>query len=225
MTPRTSPESERELLACAERLAGRTLAAIALDLKTRLPSDSKRAKGWIGELIERALGASASSLPEPDFPRFGIELKTIPVDRAGRPRESTYVTTVPLVDNVGLTWDESLVRKKLARVLWVPVEAASAIALADRRIGSPLLWSPTHDQEATLHADFDEIMELVCMGQLGRVSARYGTYLQIRPKAAHGRVRTQGIGESGRGVPTLPRGFYLRASFTEEILRAHYALP
>lgn len=225
MTPRTSPESERELLACAERLAGRTLAEIAFGLKTRLPSDLKRAKGWIGELIERALGASASSLPEPDFPRFGIELKTIPVDRAGRPRESTYVTTVPLVDNVGLTWDESLVRKKLARVLWVPVEAASAIALADRRIGSPLLWSPTHDQEATLRADFDEIMELVCMGQLGRVSARYGTYLQIRPKAAHGRVRTQGIGESGRGVPTLPRGFYLRASFTEEILRAHYALP
>ncbi len=85
MTPRTSPESERELLERAERLAGWTLAEIALDLKTRLPSDLKRAKGWIGELIERALGASAFSLPEPDFPRLGIELKTIPADRAGRP--------------------------------------------------------------------------------------------------------------------------------------------
>ncbi len=116
-------------------------------------------------------------------------------------------------------------RKKLARVLWVPVEAASAIALADRRIGSPLLWSPTHEQEAILRTDFDEIIEMVCMGQLSRISARYGTYLQIRPKAAHGRVRTQGIGESGRVVPTLPRGFYVRASFTEEILRTHYALP
>ncbi len=225
MIPRASPESERELLERAEHLAGRTFGEIALDLKTRLPSDLKRAKGWIGELIERALGAPASSLPEPDFPRFGIELKTIPVDRAGRPRESTYVTTVPLVDNVGLTWDESLVRKKLARVLWVPVEAAAAIALADRRIGSPLLWRPTQDQEAILRADFDEIMEMVCMGHLSRISARYGTYLQIRPKAAHGRVRTRGIGESGRVVPTLPRGFYLRASFTEEILRTHYALP
>ncbi|MFH0351222.1 MAG: hypothetical protein ACHBMF_04755 [Chromatiales bacterium] len=59
-----------------------------------------------------------------------------------------------------------------------------------------------------------------CEGPVG-----HGTYLQIRPKAAHGRARTEGIGGSGNVVQTLPRGFYLCAVFTEEILRTHYALP
>ena len=55
-----------------------------------------RAKGLAGTLIERALGASAGSTAEPDFPALGIELKTIPIDAAGRICESTFVCTIAL---------------------------------------------------------------------------------------------------------------------------------
>ncbi len=223
--PIAPPQSEHDLLNRAERLAGRTLAQLARHLRERLPGDPRRAKGWIGEAIERALGAACSSLPEPDFPQLGVELKTLPVGRNGLPRESTYITVVPLTDNIDLSWEGSLVRRKLARVLWVPVESAPDRLFAERRIGSPLLWSPTLAEEQVLRTDFEELMDMVCLGELERISAHYGTYLQIRPKAADGRARTAAIGARGEAVQSLPRGFYLRASFTATLLRNHYLSP
>jgi DNA mismatch repair protein MutH len=223
--PIPPPQSEEELLAHARWLAGRTLNELAQVLGEAVPRDPRRAKGWVGEAIERVLGAAGSSLPEPDFPQLGVELKTLPVGRNGLPRESTYITMVPLTDNVDLSWERSPVRRKLARVLWVPVEAGPDPSMAERRIGSPLLWSPTPDVERVLRADFEELMDMVCLGKLERISAHVGTYLQIRPKAANGRARTAAIGPRGEVIQSLPRGFYLRASFTATLLRAHYLLP
>jgi DNA mismatch repair protein MutH len=219
------PQSEEELLSRCQALAGLTIGQLAERVRWAPPKDLRRNKGWVGELLETALGATAASLPEPDFPHLGVEMKTIPVDGNGRPRESTHVCTVPLVDNIGLVWEDSLVRRKLARVLWLPVEAAPDLPLTERRIGAALLWSPTPEQEAALKADFEELMDMVCLGQLEKITARYGTWLQIRPKAADSRAVTEGIGPSGETVLTLPRGFYLRATFTTELLRQHYALP
>lgn len=223
--PISPPQSEEELLARARRLAGRTLRDLAQGLGVAVPRESRRAKGWVGEAIERALGAASSSLPEPDFPQLGVELKTLPVGRNGLPRESTYVTIVPLTENIDLSWERSPARRKLARVLWIPVEAGPDPSMAERRIGSPLLWSPSPDVERVLRADFEELMDMVCLGKLERISAHVGTYLQIRPKAANGRARTGAIGPRGEAIQSLPRGFYLRASFTAALLRDHYLLP
>lgn len=219
------PASEAELLARANRLAGRTLAELAELAGRPVPEDQRRAKGWPGELIEAHLGATAASLAEPDFQAIGVELKTIPIGRSGRPRESTYVCTVPLTGAHGLTWEASWVRGKLLRVLWLPVEADREIALRDRRVGSALLWSLEPDLEAVLRTDWEELMELVCLGRLDELSARQGTYLQVRPKAANSRSLRWAVGAGGERVLTNPRGFYLRTAFTLEILRRHYAFP
>jgi len=111
------PESEEELRLRARRLAGWTLSDLAGHLGERVPLDLRRAKGWVGEALERALGGTSGSQPEPDFPHLGIELKSIPVGHDGLPRESTYVSTVPLIGHAGLRWEGSLVRRKLCRVL------------------------------------------------------------------------------------------------------------
>src|SRR5262245_63735628 len=95
----------------------------ATRLVIRVRTQSVRAKGWAGGLIEAALGASASSRSEPDFQLIGVELKTIPVDRAGVPTESTYVCTVPLAGTDDPRWEASKVHLKLRRVLWMPLEA------------------------------------------------------------------------------------------------------
>lgn len=219
------PANEEELLARAQALVGQRLELLAERLAWTIPSEPRRAKGWIGELLETALGATAASLPEPDFVSIGVELKTLPIDRKGRPKESTYICTVPLKDTIGVRWETSLVRRKLSRVLWVPVEAAPEIPLTQRRIGTPLLWSPTPAQEAVLRADFEELMDMVCLGSLDKLTAHYGTWLQIRPKAADSRALTRASGAAGEAILTLPRGFYLRPAFTSELLRSHYALP
>jgi DNA mismatch repair protein MutH len=219
------PTNEEDLLIRAQALAGQSLEQLAQRLAWPVPADLRHAKGWPGELLERALGATAASLPEPDFTAIGVELKTIPIGRNGRPKESTYICTVPLKDTIGVDWKTSLVRRKLARVLWIPVEAMAEIPLSQRRIGMPLLWSPTSEQELILRADFEELMDMVCLGQWDKLTARYGRWLQIRPKAIDSRALTQATGPSGEAILTLPRGFYLRTRFTAELLRSHYILP
>ena len=67
-------------MARAKALAGLTLGEVARERGWPIPESSRSGKGWPGQLIEDALGASAASLPEPDFQLIGVELKTIPVD-------------------------------------------------------------------------------------------------------------------------------------------------
>ncbi len=223
ITPLPPPQSDQELLARCRAIAGRSLADLAGELGVAVPADLNRHKGWVGQVLELGLGADAGSLAEPDFRGLGIELKTLPLDASGQPRESTYVCTVPLEGAGGETWERSWVRRKLARVLWVPVEADRAIPLADRRIGNALLWSPGPEEEAVLRADWEELMDMICLGDLEHITARLGTALQIRPKAANARVLCRAVGPDGGVVLTNPRGFYLRPSFTRAILRRHYA--
>ena len=212
------PESEEELYDRASRLAGRSLGVIAGDLNLRPPENLARSKGWVGELLESVLGATAGSRPAPDFESLGIELKTIPVNRNGAPKESTHVCTVPLTATIDLCWESSVVQAKLARVLWIPVEADAKISLRERRIGNPILWSPSMADEAILRADWEEHMDMISLGRLAEIDARLGTYLQIRPKALDSRALTNAVDADGGKTLSLPRGFYLRTCFTRQIL-------
>jgi DNA mismatch repair protein MutH len=216
------PTSEPELLSRARALAGLTLGELARSLSIEPPPDLRRAKGFGGQLLERALGASAGSRGEPDFLALGVELKTLPVDRAGRPVESTFVCTIDLARLGEIEWEASLVKKKLARVLWIPVEGERRIAPGDRRIGEPLLWSPTPEEEAALRFDWEELAGLIGRGDVESISGHLGRWLQVRPKARDSRARRRGTDAEGTFFATLPRGFYLRARFTARLIEAHY---
>jgi DNA mismatch repair protein MutH len=216
------PNTDDELLHRAQCIAGLTLSQLANQLQEPVPEKLHHAKGWIGQLLEKVLGATAGSLPEPDFQQLGIELKTLPVNRNGQPQESTYVCTVPLQNNHDLDWQQSWVRNKLKRVLWVPIESDKNLPVTERHIGQAVLWSPTAEQEAVLKQDWEELMDLVCTGQLGSISAKQGTYLQIRPKAANASSLVNTEDEEGIASLTLPRGFYLRTAFTGKILKQHF---
>jgi DNA mismatch repair protein MutH len=212
------PRSETELMQRAAALAGRTLREIAAEAGLVVPPDQRRMKGWVGELVERRLGADAESLSEPDFRAIGVELKTVPLNARGMPAESTWVCVVPLDGDPG-PWERSNVRRKLARVLWVPIEFDPRIPLPARRIGSAVLWSPDASEEAALRADWAELTGMIALGELDSLSARHGQCLQVRPKAANARSLTPAADGDGAPGRTLPRGFYLRARFTGSILR------
>jgi len=218
------PENEDELMARAAALAGYTLGELAARIHLPIPRDLKRDKGWVGLLLERYLGASAGSKPEQDFAGIGIELKTIPVDASGRPLETTFVCVAPLTGNSGVTWHNSHVRHKLTRVLWVPVEGDRAIPLEQRHVGAPLLWSPDATEELQLQRDWEELMDMIVLGQVEQITARHGEFLQIRPKAANSKALTEGIGRDGQPIMTLLRGFYLKKTFTGPLLARHFLL-
>lgn len=218
------PASIPILLNNAEQLAGLSLGELADMQSIATPPNLRRDKGWIGQLLELALGASAGSKPEQDFPELGIELKTIPVDSQGKPLETTFVSVAPLTGISGLRWQDSNVRNKLSCVLWIPIIGERSLAPGNRMIGQPLLWQPSTEQEQLLRQDWEEIMELISLGQVQNISARHGQVLQLRPKAANSRALTEAIGEQGQSIMTLPRGFYLKTPFTAALLARHFML-
>lgn len=171
-----------------------------------------RAKGKVGELLERLLGATGGPFARHDFPELGVELKTVPVDPPASPRESTYVCKVSIDDAENAIWEESWARKKLQKVLFVP------IVFPERRVGRAILWSPDAQEEAILKADFEDAMGTIALGGIEGLSAHAGVALQVRPKARDGKKRALVLGPERELIATVPRGFYLRASFTAKIL-------
>lgn len=215
--------AQDKLLMKSRALAGFSLGELAKQLQIKVPTNLKKEKGWVGMLIEAALGATAGSKPQQDFPELGIELKTIPLSYDNLPLETTYVCYAPLMGNQGVTWETSNVRNKLQKVLWLPIQGERDIPLPERLIGSALLWQPNQHQDLRMKQDWEELMDMICLGRVEQITASIGEVIQLRPKAANGKALTNAIGAAGSLIKTRPRGFYLRKSFTAEILNSSFA--
>lgn len=210
-------KSEADLLLRCRVIEGYTLAHLAMVLGGSIPPDPLKRKGWVGQAVELALGASAKSKAIPDFSELDIELKTIPINHKGKPCESTFVTSIALLTIHKAQWKTSLCYRKLKRVLWLPIEADVAIPFAQRRIGQAFLWSPSEKEEGILSQDWLELSTMIGTGRLHEINASNGQYLQVRPKAANAQSLCFGFDEYGKKVLTLPRGFYLRRRFTQSL--------
>ena len=215
------PNSEAELLERAQNLAGMTLGEIAESINVLVPKDLKREKGWIGLLLEQILGASAGSRPEPDFPHLGIELKSLPISCQGKPLETTFVCVAPLTGLVGANWQTSHIRNKLAKVLWIPVISERSIPVAERMVGTAFIWSPSKEEEQLLALDWQELTDMIVLGNVENIHGKHGQVLQLRPKAANSQAKTQAFNRHGQPFMTLPRGFYLKTSFTQALLNKY----
>lgn len=212
------PESETELIARAQALAGLTLGEIARQQNIKIPENLTKEKGWIGLLLEQVLGASAGSKPIPDFPHLGVELKTIPIDRLGKPLETTFVCVAPLTGLVGATWQNSHIKNKLSKVLWVPVISERTIPIAERIVGAPFLWRPSIEEEQLLAQDWQELTDMIVLGEVENIHGKHGQILQLRPKAANSQAKTKAFNKNGKPFMTLPRGFYLKTAFTQQLI-------
>lgn len=213
------PNTIDELFHRASALAGQRFGDLAQQANLPIPQDLRRDKGWVGMLLEHYLGATAGSKPTQDFPELGVELKTLPVDATGKPLETTFVCVAPLTDVQGMTWLTSNVRNKLQCVLWLPIDGRREVPLKDRVVGSAFMWQPSAEQESLLQSDWEEHMDRIALGDVEHISARQGSVLQIRPKAADGSALTDAIGPDGGIIQVRPRGFYLKKEFTQQIIQ------
>ncbi|MEC8228239.1 MAG: DNA mismatch repair endonuclease MutH [Pseudomonadota bacterium] len=220
--PTSAPRDSDDLESRAARIAGLSLGELAHLANIAIPDNFKRQKGWTGQLIELWLGATAGSKPTQDFPELGIELKTLPIDANGMPLETTYVCYAPLIPAPMMDWQRSNVRNKLQCVLWVPVEGQRDIPVAQRRIATPFIWQPSEQQDQQLQRDWELLTEMIALGQVESITARHGDFMQLRPKAASGKVLADALGPEGQRIKTRPRGFYLRKEFTQGILQQHF---
>ncbi len=205
----------QELQSRCQEIEGLSVSTIANQLGVNMPENLQRAKGWLGQLIETYLGATGGSHARHDFPELGIELKTIPVSKSGIPIESTYVCTVHS-NEASLEWRDSWVYKKLSTVLWVPIDSESP--LAERIVGKAILWKMDTKTEEILRTDWEELMEIIQLGNAHKLTASFGEYLHIRPKAASSKVRVDYIDSDSQKIKIVPKGFYLRQAFTKKII-------
>lgn len=212
-----SPKNEDELLSRCALIEGLTFSQLSSLTQFFIPAQESKRKGWTGNAIEIALGTTAGTKSLPDFNHLGIELKTIPFGRNGKPSESTFVTSIPLLTIHHQEWPTSTCYQKLKRVLWVPVEGDNQIPFLQRRIGQARLWSPNADEEAILARDWLELSLMIGTGKLEDIGASMGEYLQVRPKGANARSLCYGYDSEGNRILTLPRGFYLRSRFTQTL--------
>lgn len=217
------PRSEAELLARARALAAADLGDLADRLGLMPPRDLTRDKGWVGLLLERALSATASNRAEPDFTTLGVEMKTVPVDPRGQPRETTFVSAAPPRDLRDRPWTESPVYHKTRRILWVPVESDVSIPLTARRIGQAILWSPTREDDEAFAEDWSSFQR-AARADFDRLDARLGRVLQLRPKARDSRTRTGATADDGSIVSVKPLGVYFRRSFTAALFARAYTV-
>lgn len=213
-------KNEEELLARCQLIEGLSFSQLATSLSLSIPEKQQQRKGWLGLAIELALGTTAGTKPIPDFSELGVELKTLPLNERGKPAESTFVTSIPLLTIHQQDWLNSQCYAKLKRVLWLPIEGSKQIPYEHRRIGRGFLWSPNDQEEAILANDWYELTTMIATGRLDEINATLGQYLQIRPKAANARSVCYGFDSEGTKILTLPRGFYLRPSFTEQLVEA-----
>jgi DNA mismatch repair protein MutH len=216
--PPPPPEDLPTLMARARGLTGRTVADVAARAGFIAPRDLGAHKGFVGQLVERALGAHGGSDARPDFPHLGVELKTLPVRQDGAPLESTFVSKAVIDGSEPFAFNETALWAKLARVLFVPVEGERALTVGARRFGMPFLWEPAPEDRAALEADWRELSGRIREGELEAVTAREGQILQLRPKALDATERSAGVGDGGWLVPMQPRGWYLRRAFTASLV-------
>ncbi|OCH98596.1 DNA mismatch repair endonuclease MutH [Legionella jamestowniensis] len=217
--PKTQLKNEAELLERCRSIEGLSFLQLASMLQIAIPLENSKRKGWAGLAIELALGTTAGTKSIPDFSHLGIELKTLPLNHRRKPAESTFVTSIPLLTIHQQQWLSSQCYSKLKRILWIPVEGERTIPFEHRRIGHGFLWSPSKDDELILAGDWHELTFMIGCGKLEKIDATIGQYLQVRPKAANAKSLCYGFDEEGNKILTLPRGFYLRSSFTAQVIQ------
>ncbi len=220
----TPPKTEAELLAMCLNIEGLSFAQLANHFNILIPEAAQQRKGFIGQLLEIALGADAGTQAEPDFRDLSIELKTLPIGFSSSPIESTYITSIPLLSIHQETWLTSRCYTKLKRILWIPIEGDKSIPYGQRRVGRGFIWSPSKEEESILESDWTYLSSQISMGYLETLDASAGDYLQIRPKAADGKSLCYCFDIEGNKVQTLPRGFYLRSLFTKRILEKNKSI-
>lgn len=216
-----SPKTECELINRAFKLSGMRLIDF-FNLSTPfvdkfISNNVKKTNGFLGQLMEVYLGASAKNLPIPDFPNLNIELKILPLNKYMFPKHPIkicYTSFYPSVNNI--VWDSSLVKLKLNKVLWIPFESDNSIHISKRRICHPFLFN-LKKYEKIIKQDYENIKELLILGKKEYISSDLGEYLNIKPISSNKKL-TNTIDHNGELVKTNFIGFYLNIKFLKRIM-------
>ena len=205
---RTATAEEIETRARA--LVGKWL--IDIDPTAPMVPSSARTKGTVGRIFETAFGIPANSVPGPDFPSAGIELKSVPIQvirGESRAKERISVGMIDFQRLASETWDTATVRRKLDHLLlifygWEPLQP---IATADLDPAAAFEAHILGLLRPHVGIAFDELARLVDRPELGGKAATSQIVRALvgeRPRGRHGDFERFGV--ETKVVPVNARG-------------------
>lgn len=214
------PQSVATLQERLEHILGRSIAELSALALLEPPRQSSGAKGYVGQLIELFLGAHSHNRPDPDFIDLGIELKTMPVGFDLMPQESTFVCSATINPRFMVPFTQSALYHKLKHVLFVLILAPKSVklTLGERRVLGYFFFQLQEPYFKTIETDYNEFQEMIFAGHAREIDGSMGTLVQLRPKATHANEVICITDSEGNRTYTKPRGYYLRTSFTRELV-------
>ena len=211
-----------ELQERLDLIVGRTIAELAILAKVPIPKHNKSAKGLAGQLVEIFLGAHAGNLAKPDFPHLGIELKTVPINFKCSPIASTYVCMANLHPRRFVPFKESTLYHKIRSLLLVFLLTTTSMPIWERVVAGYCFYEPEPHIMQQIEVDYNEFQELILLGNTSKIDGSYGNILQMLPKGANANDTVLVRNEESETIATMSRGYYLRNSFTKNVIQRYW---
>ncbi|RIY34978.1 MutH/Sau3AI family endonuclease [Psittacicella gerlachiana] len=222
VTPSTAPTSLGQLLTYCQQICGKSIEEISHKHNVEMIYSLHENRGWLGNLIEIALGATAGSKPTQDFINLGIELKTLAIATNGKAKSDIFISSLPINKFMLQNWQTSHVLYKLKKILFVPIEYNPDISLAQRRIGKAFLWSPNKEDLAIIKQDWETIMQIITQQDFNALKSNVGQILCVRTKALNTSQAVSIEDTDGFNLNLPPLSFYLRRSFINNIINSNF---
>jgi DNA mismatch repair endonuclease MutH len=207
---------EAWILALLQPHVGRRIDAIAADIGRA----GKGGKAAAAETLRALVGERAHGR-HGDFERFGIEVKTVPVNVSGRIWESMSFPAFVHEELTFETWEDSDLLGRLNRLLILPIIRGRR-ASDDPVLGRPFFWNPTEGELQVIAAEWERFRSLIESGQATALpTASQTQFIHVRPKARDSRDRDIAPG----GFSVIRKCFWLNQRYLERVLAEHDFLP
>lgn len=207
--------------ALAERFApfvGQTLGRSAEQLGVAISPG----KGFVGDVVRRALGAKTAKARIKEFEEMGIDVKATRVSPSGRPYESMSFPAFRYADLLEETWEDSDLLSRLEGGLLIcPVIGERKEAPPENCVfGQPILWKPTYEELEVAHHEWEMYRTEIRNGQADSLTPGSKTkMLHVRP---HARDRNDTDLAPLLG-PVVKKSFWLNAHFIQSLVEPQLA--
>ncbi len=218
-------EDEGLLMIKARWLVGKTLSQVEDSIRQLDDASRVKTKAGAAYVTEHYFGIPANSGDEPDFPKLGIELKSVPL------KEKNGLLTVkePLslnMLNYMKEWkcddiNESSFYRKNKRILFV-CYVHKGEKRSDYVIRYVFIWNMDGTVLDELRPDFDRIITKIRAGNATDLHQRYDRYLTTCPKHngkfKDPKERTSKIAQPFNDTPGERKAYRLKTTYMSLVI-------
>lgn len=210
---------EAMALRLMHRFVGRSLG----EIRRELDIPQRGGKSEVAFLVRRMLGITDPRIRIAEFRRTGTEPKLVWCNRDAVPHEAMSFPAFRYRELVTETWEDSDLKSRLGRILFVPVIGPSReTPVRDRVLGRPFFWSPTDAELESIGREWERYRAAIEAGQAADLpTAAQTTFIHVRP---HGQD-SRDTDDAPVVGPVVKKSFWLNRPYVADIVRVNGGVP